>query len=63
MFCRIVFLKREENPKPCEIAACYGSDRDLAEIEEFAWREARRYGADGFRLRDLHTDEVKVVWD
>lgn len=63
MFCRIVFLKREESPKPCSIGARYKSGRDLAEIEEFAWREAQRRGADGFRLRDLHTDEVKTVWD
>jgi len=62
MFCRVVFLKREE-PEPCAIAAIYKSGRDLAEIEEFAWREARRHGADGFRLRNLHSDEVKTVWD
>ena len=63
MFCRVVFLKREVGPTPCAIAARYKSGRDLSEIEEFACREARRHGADGFRLRNLTTDEVKELWD
>ena len=56
MFCRIEVLKAKRT-----ILTRYWTGASQTEIEELAERERRRLGGDGFRLRDLHTDEVKEV--
>ncbi len=56
MFCRVEILKAKR--VLClhhKIGAC------LTEIEEYAESERRLHRGDGFRLRDLHTDQVWEV--
>ena len=59
MFCRIEILKRDSKKTVC---TSYKFGETLMEIEVFAGQERKTRHADGFRVRDLHTDEVKVVW-
>ena len=58
MFCRIEVLKGETKRVS---STRYQTGRDLVEIEEIAERERRLHGGDGFRLRDMRTDQLKEV--
>jgi hypothetical protein len=58
MFCRIEILKGETKRV---IRTHYRTGASLEDIEEYAERERRLHGGDGFRIRDMHTDQVKEV--
>jgi hypothetical protein len=63
MFCRIEFLKRDL-PGVNVFCSRYKSATTAGEIEVFAGRSCKTYGADGFRYRDLHTNELSgEIWD
>jgi hypothetical protein len=56
MFCRIDILSAKRI-----IHTRYWSGASQTALEEAAERERRRLGGDSVRLRNLHTDEVKLV--
>jgi hypothetical protein len=58
MLFRVEILKGQTKRVIC---THHWTGRDLLEIEEQAERERRLHQGDGFRLRNLHTNEVKEV--
>jgi hypothetical protein len=62
MFFQIEYLRRADAKKKCVVARQCKSAASLADIEDLAWAECRERGAEGFRIRDLHTAQVKVAW-
>ncbi len=63
MFCRIDCLRRRVvAPNRRVVFSRLVSAKSQAEIEELALAECRAREVDGFRLRNLHTRETKVVW-
>jgi len=63
MFCRVEILNRDASGKKRIVFARYKSAASLVEMMAFADHECAKRGAAGYRLRDLHTAEVKEVWD
>lgn len=63
MFCRIEGLNRDDRGRTRVVFERYRSAANLAEVMAFADHERAARGAAGYRLRDLHTDEVKEFWD
>lgn len=63
MFCRIEYLNRAAGMKPHVVLVRYKSAAALGDMLEFADRESASRHAAGYRLHDLHTDEVTEVWD
>jgi hypothetical protein len=55
-------LKSKERPEMV-VAIRYAIGKDLVELQGVAERERTKHHALGYRLHDLHTDEVKEVWD
>jgi len=62
VFCRIEILKRDERTKRVVAKRC-AIGRDISEIEKIAGQVRRKLNADGYRMRDLHTNRTEVVWD
>lgn len=62
MFRRIEYLNRAVGMKPHVVLVQYKSAASLGEMMEFADRVSATRGAAGYRLHDLHTDEVTEIW-
>jgi hypothetical protein len=58
MLCRVEILKR---PRTLICAHYKIADTPLA-IAQFADQECKTHDGDGYRIRDLHTDEVRETW-
>jgi|JI10StandDraft_1071094.scaffolds.fasta_scaffold590276_2 hypothetical protein len=59
MFCRVEILKR---PRDQVICAHYKIANVVTEFDEYAERERRTHGGDGYRIENLHTGEVREAW-
>ena len=63
MFCRVEILQQDASGKKRIVFARYKSAASLVEMMVFADHECAKRGAAGYRLHELHTDEVKEIWD
>lgn len=60
MFCRVEILKR---PRDQVICAHYMTGNVASAFDEYAERERRLHGGDGYRIHNMHTDEVREAWE
>lgn len=58
MLCRVEILR---GPAKRVIFARYYAGRTLTEIEEIAESERRAHSGNGFRIRNLHTEQIREV--
>jgi hypothetical protein len=56
MFCRVEILKRPRDQVICEHCM---TGTIASAIDEAAERERRLHRGDGYRIRNMHTDEVR----
>lgn len=62
MFCRIDVLTREAKARRVVLTR-YTTAASFEEAKGFAEHQRRAYGAEGFRIYDLHTGKAQEIWD
>lgn len=63
MFCRIEYLNLQPGGPANVVLVRHHSAFSQGEMEEFAGHECQLNNWPGYRLHNLHTNEVNEVWD